>query len=161
MHAITILWTPRPIAADRKHNSSLPIMCPTHVLTILRTPRHLATDGNYSVPCPSCVPSSITSQTPIGLSPSSPTPQTHANNFLSLGNPKQFSTTTHKNLAPCHSRLSHVCSPKQVHLSRPSWITSPERVWNNDLTTISRLGEVCSPRRGHLSPKFTILSRLS
>ena len=139
-----------------EHNSFLPIVRPTHVITILRTTRHLAVDGNYTVPCPSCVPPLSTSQTPIGLSPTSPTRQTHANNFLSLGNTKPFSTTIHKNLAPCHSCLSHVCSPKRVHLSRPSWITSPERVWNSGLTMISRLGEVCLSRRGHLSPKPTI-----
>jgi len=61
-----------PNSNRQEHNSSLPIVRPTHVITILRTPRHLAANGNYTVPCPSCVQPSITSQTLIGLSPSSP-----------------------------------------------------------------------------------------
>ena len=61
-----------PNSSRWEHNSSLPIMRPSHVITILRTPRHLAADGNYTVPCPSCVQPSSTSQTPIGLSSSSP-----------------------------------------------------------------------------------------
>jgi len=61
-----------PNSSQREHNSSLPIVRPTHVMTILRTPRHLATDGNFTVPCPSCVPPTSTSRAPIGLSPSSP-----------------------------------------------------------------------------------------
>jgi len=61
-----------PNSSQREHNSSLTIVRPTHVITILRTPRHLTADGNYTVPCPSRVPPLSTSQTPIGLSPSSP-----------------------------------------------------------------------------------------
>jgi len=61
-----------PNSSRWEHNNSLPIVRPTHVITILRTPRHLAADGNYTVPCPSCVQPSSTSQTPIGLNPSSP-----------------------------------------------------------------------------------------
>jgi len=61
-----------PNSSRREHNSSLPIVRSTHVITILRTPRHLAADGNYTVPCPSYVQPSSTSQTSIGLSPSSP-----------------------------------------------------------------------------------------
>jgi len=59
-------------SSRREHNSSLPIVRLTHVITMLRTPRHLAADRNYTVPCPSCVQPSSTSQTPIGLSPSNP-----------------------------------------------------------------------------------------
>jgi len=61
-----------PNSSRQEHNSSLPIVRLMQVITILRTPRHLAADGNYTVPCPSCVQPSSTSQTPIGLSPSSP-----------------------------------------------------------------------------------------
>jgi len=61
-----------PNSSRREHNSFLPIVRPTHVIIILRTPHHLAADGNYTVPCPSCVQPTSTSQTPIGLSPSSP-----------------------------------------------------------------------------------------
>jgi len=80
-----------PNSSQRKQNYSLPIMCPTHVITILRTPRHLAADENYTVPCPSCVPPSSTSQTPIGLSPSSPNTKVGELNPSSSRN-----TTTHK-----------------------------------------------------------------
>ena len=61
-----------PNSSRREHNRSLPIVRPMHVITILRTPRHLAVDENYTILCPSCVQPSSTSQTPIGLSPSSP-----------------------------------------------------------------------------------------
>jgi len=61
-----------PNSSRREDNSSLPIVRPTHVITILRTPRHLAADRNYTVSCPSCVPPSSTSQTPTRLNPSSP-----------------------------------------------------------------------------------------
>jgi len=61
-----------PNSSRREHNISLPIVRSTHVITILKTPCHLAADENYTVPCPSCVQPSSTSQTPIGLSPSSP-----------------------------------------------------------------------------------------
>jgi len=61
-----------PNTNQQEHNNSLPIVRPTHVITMLRTPRHLAADGNYTVPCLSCIQPSSTSQTPIGLSPSSP-----------------------------------------------------------------------------------------
>ena len=61
-----------PNSSRQEHNSSLPIVRPTHVITILRIPRHLAADENYTVPCPSFVQLSSTSQTPIRLSPSSP-----------------------------------------------------------------------------------------
>ena len=61
-----------PNSSRREHNSSFPIVRPTHVITILRTPHHLAADGNSTVPCPSCIQPSSTSQTLIGLSPSSP-----------------------------------------------------------------------------------------
>ena len=36
----------------REHNSSLPIVRPTHVITILRTPRPLAADGNSTSSMP-------------------------------------------------------------------------------------------------------------
>jgi len=61
-----------PNNSRRKHNSSLFIVCSTHVITILRSSCHLAADKNYTVPCLSCIQPSSTSQTPIGLSPSSP-----------------------------------------------------------------------------------------
>ena len=67
-----------PNSSQREHHSSLPIVRLTHVITILRTPRHLVADRNYTVPCPSWVQPTSTSQTPIGLSPSSPTPLPHA-----------------------------------------------------------------------------------
>ena len=64
-------------SSRREHNSSLPIVCSTHAITMLRTPRHLAANGNYTVPCPVYVQPSSTSQTPIGLSPSSPNTTKH------------------------------------------------------------------------------------
>jgi len=66
-----------PNSSRREHNSSLPIVCSTHAITMLRTPRHLAANGNYTVPCPVYVQPSSTSQTPIGLSPSSPNTTKH------------------------------------------------------------------------------------
>ena len=74
--------------------------------------------GTQPVPCPSCVQSSSTSQTPIGLSPSAQTPQTQAYNSYPLGNNKQTVQTVHKHMTSHHSRLSHVSSPKLEPWSR-------------------------------------------
>jgi len=61
-----------PNSIQREYNYSLPIVRPTHAITILRTPHPLVADRNQLIPCLSCVPPPSTSQTPIGLSPSSP-----------------------------------------------------------------------------------------
>jgi len=75
------------------------------------------------------------------------TPQTNAYSFLNLGNTNQTGQTVCTNWTSRHSRLSHVPSPKRAHLSRLSWITSPERAWNNGCTPTSRLGKPYSPER--------------
>ena len=85
------------------------------------------------------------------------TPQTHAYNFLSLGDTKEPSQTVHISMNSRHSRLSHGSSPKLVQLSRLSWITSPKRAWNSGLTPSSRLGELFSPERDLGSLKHTQL----
>jgi len=41
-----------PSSSRREHNSSLPIVCPTHVITILRTPRPLVANGNSTSSMP-------------------------------------------------------------------------------------------------------------
>jgi len=46
------------------------------------------------------------------------TPQTQAYNSYPLGNNKQTVQTVHKHMTPCHSRLSHVSSPKLEPRSR-------------------------------------------
>jgi len=86
-----------------------------------------------------------------GMSVVVQTPQTHAYNFLNLGNTKQPSQTVHKSMNSRHSRLSHGSSPKLVQLSRLSWIMSPEQAWNSGFTTSSRLGGLISLRRALLA----------
>ena len=92
-----------------------------------------------------------------GMSVVVQTPQTHAYNFLNLGNTKQPSQTVHKSMNSRHSRLSHGSSPKLVQLSRLSWIMSPEQAWNSGFTTSSRLGGLFSPERDLGSLKHTQL----
>ena len=45
-----------PNSSRREHNSSLPIVRPTHVITILRTPRPLVADGNSTSSMPIMCP---------------------------------------------------------------------------------------------------------
>ena len=45
-----------PNSSRREHNSSLPIVHPTHVITILRTPRPIVADGNSTSSMPIMCP---------------------------------------------------------------------------------------------------------
>jgi len=45
-----------PNSSRREHNSSLPIVRPTHVITILRTPHPLVADGNSTNSIPIMCP---------------------------------------------------------------------------------------------------------
>jgi len=70
-----------PNSSQREHSSSLPIVRPTHVITILRTPRPLAADGNSTSFMPIMRPSTQAHPKPLlDLILQAQTPQTQAYN---------------------------------------------------------------------------------
>ena len=84
-----------PNSSRWEHNSSLPIVRPTHLITIIRTLRPLVADGNSTSFMPIMRPTIKHIQTPIGLSPSSPKHHTTCIYFLYLGKSSQNQRIKH------------------------------------------------------------------